>query len=385
MMKLSTSLVILFLSFGTLLAQNNSVPGTTAEMRSITNRNSPAHQSARKFMRGANLGNYLEAPPKQNWGAKYTADDFIHIRAEGFDHVRIPIAWNHYAGPAPDFKLSDDIYGKVDFLVTNALNQQLAVIVNIHHFDDFTKDPMAQTAKFYGIWRQLAVHYREFPTTVAFELLNEPKDAATTAVLNPIYAEAIRLIRQTNPTRPIFVGPGKWNQVSELPNLRLPGNDDNLIVTIHCYDPFYFTHQGASWAGPDVKTTGIIFPGPPSTPLSPDAASANKASVRDWIQRYNTLPAGKNPSSPLVFREKLQSAKQWSERFGRPIHLGEFGCYTKADPESRARFYSEFRKALNEVGFGWAVWDWKAGFKYWDEKTGEPAPGMRAALFPERK
>ena len=51
----------------------------------------------------------------------------------------------------------------------------------------------------------------------------------------------------------------------------LPSKDDNLIVTVHCYDPFYFTHQGASWAGPDVKPlAGIQFPGPPSKPLVPD-------------------------------------------------------------------------------------------------------------------
>ena len=54
-------------------------------------------------------------------------------------------------------------------------------------------------------------HYAKFPGEVAFELLNEPKDAATTVVLNPIYAEAIRVIRETNPRRVIFVGPGKWN------------------------------------------------------------------------------------------------------------------------------------------------------------------------------
>ena len=30
---------------------------------------------------------------------------------------------------------------------------------------------------------------------------------------------------------------------------------------------------------------------------------------------------------------------------------------------------------------GWAIWDWKAGFRYWDEKAGRPEPGMHEALF----
>lgn len=341
----------------------------------------PAHKALEKFRRGANLGNYLEAPPGQNWGAKYTEADFKNISAEGFDHVRLPIGWHHYAGPAPDFVLSKEIFQKVDFLVTNALKHGLSAIVNIHHFDEFTTNPAAHSEKFYKLWEQIAAHYKSQPMSLAFELLNEPKDAATTLVMNPIYGEAIKRIRKTNPDRTIFVGPGKWNQVTELANLKLPENDKNLIVTVHCYDPFYFTHQGASWAGPDPKATGIVFPGPPAKPLVPDPALGLRPHVVRWIQSYNSLPTELNPSSPQVIRKAMKTAHDWGQQNNRPIHVGEFGCYTKADPESRARFYSEFRKILDEYKLAWAVWDWKAGFRYWEDKTSAPAPGMRKALF----
>ncbi len=46
-----------------------------------------------------NLANSLEAPPGQDWGGHYTSEDLRLIRNEGFDHVRIPVAWHHYAGP----------------------------------------------------------------------------------------------------------------------------------------------------------------------------------------------------------------------------------------------------------------------------------------------
>ena len=82
---------------------------------------SPAHVVARKFMRGANCGNYLEVPPNQTWSVPHSTNDLARMRSEGFDHVRIPIGWHHYAGPAPDFRLSSEIFGKVDLLVTNAL------------------------------------------------------------------------------------------------------------------------------------------------------------------------------------------------------------------------------------------------------------------------
>ena len=358
----------------------NFVPSNPPEMKPLAKTNSPAYQAARRFMHGVNLGNYLEAPPGQNWGVTCSADEFPLMRAEGFDHVRVPVGWHHYTGPAPDYTLSPNIFARVDFVVTNALASHLAVIINIHHFNEFTTDPSGQTDKFLAIWRQVAAHYAKFPDSLAFELLNEPRDAATTAVINPIYASAIAEIRRTNPHRTLFVEPGHWGSVNELKNLVLPP-DDNLIVSVHCYDPFYFTHQGATWAGPDTKVTGIQFPGPPAQPLVPDPSLKLSPGVADWIQRYNTLPADRNPCGPSAFADKLKLAHAWSDYYGRPVHVGEFGCYTIADPQSRARFTAAFRQALDGQKLGWALWDWSAAFCYWDKKNNQPMPGLHEALF----
>ncbi|HYE30660.1 MAG TPA: glycoside hydrolase family 5 protein [Methylomirabilota bacterium] len=346
-------------------------------------KNTPAHETARRFMRGANLGNYLEAPPN-TWGTiVYTKEDFRLMKQEGFDHVRLPIAWHYYAGAAPEHKLSTNIFQKVDFLVTNALAAGLSAMINIHHFDDFTSNPAANTNKFYAIWRQIAARYASFPKEVVFELLNEPMAAATTPVLNPIYAETIRQIRETNPNRTIFLGPSQWNSINELPNLKLPETENNVIVTVHSYEPFNFTHQGATWTSPEVaKLRGIVFPGPPSTPLTPP--SGISAGLSNWIASYNTLPTERNPSSAAAFHSRLKMAQEWSEYYGRPVHVGEFGAYELADPQSRANFYGAMREVMDEFGLGWAIWDWKAGFHY--IKNGQPDPiQLREALFPKGK
>jgi len=376
-MKVLDGLLLLFAL--TASAQSNLPP-----MKRITDRNTPAHLAARGFMRGANIANDLEVPPGEKWSTPHTVADLKSIRAEGFDHIRLPVGWHHYTGPAPDFKLSETIFAKADDMVTNATALGLNVIVNLHHFNEFTTDPATNKAWFLAIWRQVAAHYADAPSGVAFELINEPKDAATTVLLNPIYAEAIREIRRTNPHRTIFVGPGRWNAPEELANLRLPDDDDNIIVTLHCYEPMMFTHQGANWAGTDHVVTGIVFPGPPTTPLQPDPSLGLKPYVLEWFRRYNTSPSESNPSGPRAFLRKIQLAKAWSEEFGRPVHFGEFGAYTKADQDSRARYYEAFRQALDAAGMGWAIWDWKSGFNYWDTKNQKPLPGMREALFPPK-
>ena len=380
-MKTLTGILLVAIIFcGGLWAQPVFTPANPPAMQPLTNHASPAYRAAKRFQHGVNLGNYLEAPPGQNWGVTFSADETAAMKREGFDHVRVPIGWHHYAGPAPDFTLSPAIFARADFVVTNALASKLAVLINIHHFNELDQDPAAATEEFVKIWEQVAAHYQNFPNTLAFELDNEPHDRATTAAMNPIYARAIAAIRQTNPRRTIFVEPGHWGSIDELKNLVLPP-DDNVIVSVHCYEPFYFTHQGATWAGPDTKQTGIIFPGPPSSPLVPDARLNLNPWVLKWIKYYNLLPADQNPSGPAAFADKLKYAHAWSDYYGRPVHLGEFGANIKVEAQSRANFYSAMRRTAEELQIGWCLWDWSAGFRYWDKAQNRALPGMHAALF----
>ena len=368
--------------FGTALAAGDNVftPSNPPDMKPLTGHNSPAQRAAQWFKRGVNLGAYLEVPPNEGWGVTVSADEFAQMKREGFDHVRVPVGWQHYAGPAPEFALAPEIFARVDFAVTNALNHGLAVMINIHQFDELDKDPAGQTEKFLALWSQIAAHYKDFTNRLAFELDNEPHENATTALMNPIYARAIAAIRRSNPNRTIVVEPGNWGGIDELKNLVLPP-DNNVMVSVHCYEPFHFTHQGADWAGPDLQPTGIQFPGPPAQPLKADPKLDLKPYVLDWIQDYNTLPTEKNPSSPLAFADKLKFLRAWTDYYGYPIHIGEFGCYIKADPASRTRFYSAFRRAAEQQRLGWAIWDWSGNFRYWDKDAGKPMPGMRQALF----
>ena len=308
--------------------------GGMREMKRIAGGATPAHLAARRFLRGANLGNGLEAPPGQDWGVHYTPDDLRIIRAEGFDHVRIPVGWHHYTGPGPEFRIRPEIFARADELVNAGLREGLGVMINIHHFDDFTSDPKGQTP---GSWRSGTSSpptTHKAPEGLAFELLNEPKDAATTEVINPIFAEAIRQIRKIDPKPHDLRRAGRVEQHRRAAQARLPDDDQNLIVTVHNYEPFYFTHQGADWAGPDTKVTGILFPGPPPRPLVPDPKLKVNSWVLDWIKAYNTEPAATNPSGPHGL-SRVDRPGQGMVRILRP-----------ADPCRRVRLLHEGRPRL---------------------------------------
>lgn len=340
---------------------------------------SPAFALSRQYLRGVNLSNFLEVPPTENWGDNTVrAEDHRQIAEQGFDHVRIPVGWHHYCGPGPDYTIADSIRRRVLEQLEFARGAGLNAIVNVHHYHDFTENPQREREKLLAIWRQLAVLFRDQPLSVALEILNEPHAAATTAVMNDLYAELIPAIRRIDPERAVFVGPGNWNQVSQLGQLRLPA-DDRLIVTVHTYTPHCFTHQGAVWSDECRFLRGIRFPGPPDEPAAVPAGVSPE--VAEWLRLYNTLPGSSNPGGEAAVSCELRMAADWSRWWNRPVHLGEFGAYTRADDASRSRYCRLVREDCERLGIGWCLWDWKAGFNYWNPATGQPYPGMRSALF----
>jgi endoglucanase len=339
----------------------------------------PAHRALARLKRGVNLGNGWEAPPDNSWGVHFTTDDIDRIAAEGFDHIRVPVAWHYYLKPGPGgMEIDPGLLASLEPVLRRALEKKLHVMLNWHHFNDFTRDPAANLDRFLAGWETIARHFQSWPPGLFFELLNEPCDALTTETANPIYQKTAAAIRKTNPGRMLVVSPGCWGVVGELDKLRLPDADDRIIVTIHNYEPFHFTHQGAGWVGlQDLR--GIIYPGPPSSPLEVPGSLRENSGIMAFAGRYNSLPAGLNPSSNHSVRELLDIAREWSDHFGRPVHLGEFGAHDAGDSASRGRYLHDVKTLAEERHLPWTLWEWKAGFGYWDPVKNQPK--FRSSLF----
>lgn len=339
----------------------------------------PAHRAAARMKRGVNLGNGWEVEPGGRWGVKFTPADIDRIADEGFDHIRVPVAWHHGLHTADGRTEIDPAFCKdLEQVVRRALDRNLVVLLDWHHFKDLTKDPASHRKRFVAGWQAIARRYRDWPPTLYFELLNEPCDQLEGEVLNAIYQETIPAIRNIDPERTLVASPGRWGNAGELDRLRLPDGDDRIIVTIHCYDPFHFTHQGAGWVGlQDLR--GVVYPGPPANPLRLPASLAGNDGVRSFLEAYNSRPAATNPSGPAGIRRSLELASGWSRHFGRPILLGEFGAHHAADDRSRSRYLRDVRRIAAELSIPWTLWEWKAGFGYWDPQ--QQTPRFRPALM----
>jgi endoglucanase len=331
--------------------------------------------------RGINAGNALDAPSEGAWGPALDEAYFDYVAAAGFDHVRIPVRFSAHAAITAPYAVDPTFFARVDWAVDQAQQRGLTAVVDFHHYEELMAEPEAHTARFVGIWKQIAARYRGRPASVVLELLNEPTKNLTAAKWNAILAQALAAVRAVDPTRKVIVDSVFWAAAKELSNLELPAGDANLVGSFHTYQPILFTHQGMSWMTGEYQTTGVIFPGPPPKPVAPVAAALQIDWVAKWFDRYNHAPAAENPSGPTTIQEEFAFARAFTERTKLPIYLGEFGVGQVADLASRVTWTRMVREDAERRGIGWCAWDDSGNMKVFDRATKRWEEEIRDALL----
>jgi endoglucanase len=332
------------------------------------------------FKRGINLGNRLEGPNEGDWGGTILATDFPFIAARGFDHVRIPIRFSGHALASAPYTIDSTFFARVDTVIEQALAANLAVLIDLHAYDELDANPSGQRDRFLAIWTQLAERYQGLPETVAFELLNEPYDQLDTG-WNQLFTDAAAAVRITNPRRLLVADSVFWADPAQLRNLVLP-NDANIMAALHLYEPKLFSFQGQSWMSAEFRTAGVIFPGPPATPIVPVQAAQDASWAAQWFNDYNTLPAATNPSGPATVDAQIAKIVSYRDSSGRTVYNGEWGPQDGGDDDSRARLISVVRERCETAGIGWAIWEDPKNMSLFDSTAGTWNTKLVDALLP---
>ena len=290
-----------------------------------------AFEQNRRLGRGVNILGYDPIwTSKEN--ARFKDSYFRMIREGGFSSVRINL--HPFKHMDEGFFLSEAYLGTLDRVVTDATEAGLMVILDLHEYNVMAADPVGKKPMFLAFWKQVAPRYKDTPSSVLFEIMNEPAEKFTAPLWNAYFPEALAIIRETNPDRTVVIGPASWNSLFALGSLRLPPDDRNIIVTVHYYDPFRFTHQGADWMPEFKDLSGIAWLG----------TEAERAAIRTHFE----------------------AAQKWAETEKRPLFLGEFGAYDKAEMASRARYTAAIARTAESLGWSWAYWQFDSDFVLYD-------------------
>jgi endoglucanase len=305
----------------------------------------------RQLGRGINMGNAFEAPTEEAWGNPWQPEYFELIASQGFDHVRLPIRWEpeERSMAEPPYAISEAFLKRIQFVVDKALEQDLIIIINMHHHEALYANPAGQKARFLAQWRQIAEYFKDYPDDLLFEVLNEPHGELSPELWNIYFADALEEIRTTNPDRLVLIGTANYGGVDGVSELELP-DDKNLILTVHYYNPFHFTHQGANWVGDQSE---------------------------DWLgtQWHGTK------AERQTIADDFKPVLDFSKNHNIPVYIGEFGAYSKADMESRVRWTNFCARWFEEQGFSWAYWEFSVGFGIYDPESGTFLSGLVDALL----
>ncbi|NOZ56979.1 MAG: glycoside hydrolase family 5 protein, partial [Calditrichaeota bacterium] len=293
---------------------------------------------------------------------QFTPEDFHHIVELGCDHIRLPI---NLLAFADDQGNPDTVFVRLlDQVIDWAEEAGLVIIVDNHTFDPRVSTNPAIKNKLVATWRNLAAHLRSRSQNVVFEILNEPHGIADPTWAS-IQQEAIQAIRSVDTVHTIVVTPANWAHIENL--YRLPSYaDSNLVYTFHFYDPFLFTHQGASWTNPPMTDlAGVPFPYDQSR--MPDLPASL---VGTWVQRiYNEYPQHGNAD---WVRQRLQKAVAFAEMRNVRVWCGEFGAYIpNSTTEDRARWLRVVRTFLEENNVPWTLWEYSGGFGIFEPGSDE--------------
>ena len=317
------------------------------------------------FKRGVNLTGWLQTSnAKQIQFTKFGKQDLVNIKSLGCDVIRLPINLHAMTSGAPDYTIDPLFFYFLDQIIDWAEELQLHLILDNHSFD-----PAVNTSARIGdilipVWTQMAQHYKDRSDYVYYEVLNEPHGLSD-ATWNQIQQRVIDAIRAVDQKHTIVVGPAGWNGYN---NLRyMPKyQDDKLIYTFHFYDPFMFTHQGASWVDPSmVPLAGVPFPY--DAALMPPCPPELRGT---WVD--SSLANYKNDGTVQRVRQLIDIAADFQSQRHVSLLCGEFGVYMlNSDNDDRIYWYSVVRDYLEQKGFAWTMWDYKGGFGLFEKGTGE--------------
>lgn len=351
-------------------------------------------------------------PPFQEHRPIPTREDLKRLRATGFDFIRIPVDPGPFLASPREKRtlLQTSLFEAVE----EALSVDLSVIVNIQpnestHYWVSERMIGSRDAPAFDLYRTLVIEIaigldRLRAGRVALEPVNEPPQVCDSATWSAVQMALLTEARSAAP-RLILLATGSCGsmirgleQVDPAPLLKL----DPILFTFHFYEPYLFSHQGASWMREPIYRWLSDVPWPASAgSLEQTLASVShkmaeedsyptedKAAVFKEIQRVLTEYFAAQPARAFI-DHYLNLVHNWAVLNHIPaqqILMGEFGAlrsdsrYKAARAADRVRYIRDVREAAEAHGLSWAFWNLFDSMGLMDDQSRMLDPEIIGAL-----
>ncbi len=299
-----------------------------------------------------------------------------NIKKIGFNTVRLPVAFDMFLQPnSSNFQTQlldklGDTYNKCKALGLN-------LIITYHYGKVYygSTNRYSERDRILWMWKQIQNKFRGMDyENIFFELYNEPTEERSA------WKEDINFLvnglRWEDKERTYIVGGTNYNNADELLDLGKL-NDNKILYTIHFYEPFLFTHQGAEWAKDKTYITKVPYPyNKKKMPSITDQAKGTTVE-----QDYFKYPAeGTEEFIALRLRRIADECK----KNNMPLICTELGVIKQADEKSRNQYLEDVTGIMQNLGIPAVVWDYDQAFGI-IENNNKPLKGIRNWLLLNNK
>ncbi len=337
-----------------------------------------AEARVERLSRGINIPRWLWLGPEPatELSKRVSSDDLDLILAVGFRHVRIPIQWKTIYDASEPSRLNQRSLKLLDKGIQILIKRELGVIIDLHHIklegeSSNYSGPIEHDPEFVNtfvdFWSSFAKHLSQFdPDYVFLEPMNEPTFVGHTEDWIPIQNRLIAAIRKSAPKHTILATSAHWANLHTFLKLK-PVEDKNIVYNFHFYEPFPFTHQGASWTSDHVRPMREV-----PYPSTPELVKKAVALVNNKKSKDTLVDYGKKQWNAKTINDEIDKAGQWAKKYDVPVTCNEFGAYRNYAPrESLLNWHRDLIAALERHGVGWSKWELDGGFGFFNKKDGK--------------
>lgn len=272
-----------------------------------------------------------------------TAAEFDYYRSKNLNLIRIPFLWERVQ-PTLSAPLDTTYLGYIQTIAGYAQARGMKVLLDVHNYGSYCYAHGAQTtcgqingvngptyAQYANLWSRLATAFVGNAGIAGYDLMNEPHDMPSSAVVPTMYQAAVTAIRLVDTVTPIYLegdayasaygwlgdcancggAPvGGWATGGNNDLLTITDPNDHLVFSAHSYG--------------DYNSSGTY-------PLYPDsvAISAGCTALQDSYQCAQVM--GDNLTSPVsalntsILTKRYTPFINWCNTNHITCHVGETG------------------------------------------------------------
>ncbi len=273
----------------------------------------------------------------------FKALDFLW--KHGFNFVRIPCDYRFWVSDFNYQQPNEAALTWIDQYLDACMQRNLHMCLNLHRAPGYCingneeekhnlwLDAIAQDG-FVFQWELFAKRYCHIPASaLSFDLVNEPPEIGQYGMTRQNHALLIRRVTQSiwqiDPHRPITID-GLAGGHLAMPELA----DLNVTHSGRGYQPMPVSHHQATWWPGYAQAPEPVYPG-----LHWDGRLWDKAGLVEFYQPWRDV-----------------------EALGRPIHIGEMGCYNKTSNDLALRWFGDLLRIFKDFRWGFSFWNFDGPF-----------------------